>query len=423
MTAGASVAFVLNLGAVLPIIALFVSAFLGAYVFGLNPRGPANRSVLLVMIAFAFWDLGEVVPRSLAPGTFSDVLFFWARVTWVAIAFVPATLYQLALTYPTKADWIRRPWALAAIYVPALAWASLISMTGLVINGMSSNAFGPSARVAPTYAYLAPVFFVWMFTSVMLFVRSWWQVRKTPSRWVFGVVLLGLIAGTVPAAVTELLWPILSSNDTRVGLGSLYTLMWSIFIAYAVVRYRYLVIEPVTEARTARAPRHRLERGLNYLVLENGRSAAMGAFRDIVSAPPRLGGPGARGAGGDCLFDPGCRARPHDDQRTGRPGGPAPRRREARLAPDDRASNEGASALRRPFRHRVGHGAAGTGGPVRPAACPRYGRPPGDRELRHRPRRDGHRADRPRARSEERRVGKECRCRWVRNHLKTTTRG
>src|SRR5207249_11343888 len=77
-------------------------------------------------------------------------------------------------------------------------------------------------------------------------------------------------------------------NDTRVGLGSLYTLMWSIFIAYAVVRYRYLVIEPVTEARTARAPPHRLERGLKYLVLENGRSSAMGAFSDIVSATPGL---------------------------------------------------------------------------------------------------------------------------------------
>ena len=90
MTAGASVAFVLNLGALLPIIALFVSAFLGAYVFGLNPRGPANRSVLLVMIAFVVWDVGEVVQRSLSPGTSPDVLFFWARVTWVAIAFVPA---------------------------------------------------------------------------------------------------------------------------------------------------------------------------------------------------------------------------------------------------------------------------------------------------------------------------------------------
>jgi len=103
-----------------------------------------------------------------------------------------------------------------------------------------------------------------------------------------GVVVLGLILGTVPAAVTELAWPVVTGSDTRLGLGSLYTMMWSIFIAYAVARYRYLVIEPVVEVRPARVPRHRLERGLNYLVLENGRSAAMGAFRDIVSATPGL---------------------------------------------------------------------------------------------------------------------------------------
>src|SRR2546427_557976 len=94
--------------------------------------------------------------------------------------------------------------------------------------------------------------------------------------------------GSVPAAITELAWPVLTGTDTRLGLGSLSTMMWSIFIAYAVARYRYLAIEPVVEVRPARAPRHRLERGLNYLVLENGRSAAMGAFRDIVSATPGL---------------------------------------------------------------------------------------------------------------------------------------
>jgi hypothetical protein len=288
MMASTPIAFAFNPGAALPLAALLVSAFLGAYVFGVNPRGSANRSVLLVMIAFVLWDLGEIIQRSLAPGTSSDVLFFWARFTWVAIALVPATLYHLALTYPTKSEWIRRPWALAAIYAPFVGWAYLISMTGLIIDGMSANAFGPSARVAPTYPYFAPLFFVWMSVSVMLFVRAWWQVRKTPSRWMQGIVVFGLICGTVPAAVTELLWPLLSSSDTRVGLGSVYTLMWSVFIAYAVARYRYLSIEPVTELRTARAPRHRLERGLNYLVLENGRSSAMGAFRDIVSATPGL---------------------------------------------------------------------------------------------------------------------------------------
>ncbi len=153
---------------------------------------------------------------------------------------------------------------------------------------MSANAFGPSARIAPTYAYFAPFFGVWMFSSVLVFVRSWWRVRKTPGRTMQGVVVLGLLLGTVPAAITELAWPVLTGTNTRLGLGSLYTMMWSIFIAYAVARYRYLHIEPVVEVRPARVPPHRLERGLNYLVLENGRSAAMGAFRDIVSATPGL---------------------------------------------------------------------------------------------------------------------------------------
>src|SRR5438034_9109680 len=102
-----------------------------------------------------------------------------------------------------------------------------------------------------------------MFAGVALFVRSYWRVRKGPSQRMIGVVLGGLLLGTVPAAVTELLWPLLSASDTRVGLGSLYTLVWSIFIAYAVARNRYLVIDTVTDLHTASDPPHRLESGRN----------------------------------------------------------------------------------------------------------------------------------------------------------------
>ncbi|HLQ42137.1 MAG TPA: histidine kinase N-terminal 7TM domain-containing protein, partial [Thermoplasmata archaeon] len=259
MTDAAPAEFVLALGALLPLAALVVSSFLGAYVLGLTPRRSANRSAFFVMLAFIIWDLGEIVQRSFAPGTSSDALFFWARVTWIGIVLVPATLYHLALTYPSRSPWFRGPWALAVIYAPFVFWAYLVTSTNLIISGMSANAFGPSARVASTYAYFAPFFGLWMFSSVLVFVRSWWRVRKTPSRSMQSVVVLGLILGTVPAAVTELAWPVLTGTDTRLGLGSLYTMMWSIFIAYAVARYRYLHIEPVVEVRPARAPRHRLE--------------------------------------------------------------------------------------------------------------------------------------------------------------------
>src|SRR6266571_3403833 len=199
MTAATPDVFTLTGGAVLSLAALAVSGFLGAYVFGLNPRGSANRAVLVVMMAFVVWDLGEAVQRAFASMS-PDALFLWARVEWTAIALVPAALYHLAVTYPVRPRRFRLPWTLAAIYLPFVSWAYLVLGTKLIIDGMSSNWLGPSARVAPTYVYFAPLFFVWMFTSVMLFVRSWWRVRKTPSRRVLGIVLLGLFLGTVPAA-------------------------------------------------------------------------------------------------------------------------------------------------------------------------------------------------------------------------------
>src|SRR3972149_6448611 len=91
--------FVLTIGEGVPIVALVVRGFLGAYVFGLTPRGAANRSVLFVMFAFALWDVGEVVQRAFAAGTSPDSLFFWARGTWLGLALVPAPPFPLALTY------------------------------------------------------------------------------------------------------------------------------------------------------------------------------------------------------------------------------------------------------------------------------------------------------------------------------------
>src|SRR3989442_11909454 len=108
-----------------------------------------------------------------------------------------------------------------------------------------------------------------MFSAVALFVRSYWQMRSTPSRRMLGIVLGGLLLGTLPAAVTEVAWPLLTQSPTRLGLGSLYTLVWSIFIAYTVVRYRYLVIEPVIDTRATPAPRPPLSSGPQNLRPQN----------------------------------------------------------------------------------------------------------------------------------------------------------
>src|SRR5436309_2413786 len=378
--------FVLSIGATLPFAALVVSAFLGAYVLGLNPRGSANRSAFLVMLAFIIWDLGEIVQRSFAPGTSSDTLFFWARVTWVGVVLVPATLYHLALTYPSRSAWFRGPWALAAVYAPFVFWAYLVTSTSLIISGMSANAFGPSARISSTYVYLAPFFGAWMFSSVLLFVRSWWRVRKTPSRSMQGVVVFGLLLGADRSAERARL----RARPHRRQVPPRESGNRGPARRPRLPRCRRGFRRGRALPQTRREPGERLE----------GHRDRRGGPRDVHAGPsrgaPRFRRPSRRHPRGPQSFaERDGRPRPHDDQRTGRSARVASRGRTTGPFAHDRASVEGARPIWRPLRHRVGHGPSGARRPNGPAEIARHGRPTGDRELRLGPRGDRHRARRP----------------------------
>ena len=275
------------LGVSLSLAALGVSAFLAIYVLGTNPRRLANRSFFALMMAFAWWDACEAVERAFPPGAPSAAIYPWAQGVWLGIAAVPAALMQLALTHPETRPWFRRSY-LPLVYAPLLGWAYLILGTGHLISGVAEGPFGPSAAVGDAYLPLAALYAAWFYVSVALFVGSWWRIRGSPLRRMQGVVVVGLLVGSIPAGVTEIFWPLINGFSTRLGLGSVYTLVWSVFLAFAIARYRYLVIEPVTEPPAAAHARHPLSRGLNYLVLEPGRAAGMGAFREIVSSTPGL---------------------------------------------------------------------------------------------------------------------------------------
>ena len=264
-----------------------VSAVLALYVLGTNPRRLANRSFFALMMAFAWWDLCEAIQRAMPADAPAGAVYPWVQGVWLGISAVPAALMQLGLTYPETRPWFRRR-HLALVYAPILGWAYLIFGTTALISGVTPGPFGPSAVTGSAYLPLVLLYAAWFYVSVALFVENWWRVRGGPLARMQAVVVLGLLVGSIPAGVTEMFWPLLDGFDTRVGLGSVYTLVWSIFLAFAIARYRYLSIEPVTEPRAAARARHPLSRGLNYLVLEPGRSAGMGAFREIVSATPGL---------------------------------------------------------------------------------------------------------------------------------------
>ncbi len=267
--------------------ALGVSAFLAVYVLGSNPRRLANRSFFALMMTFVWWDACEAVLRAMPADASASALYPWVQGVWLGISAVPAALMQLGLTYPETRPWFRR-YMLLLVYAPLLGWAFLIFGTSHLIAGVADGMFGPSARVGDLYLPLAITYAAWFYLSVALFIANWGRVRGSPLGRMQGVVVLGLLLGSIPAGITEMFWPLIDGFNTQLGLSSVYTLIWSIFLAFAIARYHYLVIEPVTEPRPATRARHSLGRGLNYLVLEAGRASGMGAFREIVSTTPGL---------------------------------------------------------------------------------------------------------------------------------------
>ena len=260
---------------------------MAVYVLRRNPRALPNRAFFALMMTFAWWDACEAVERALPATAPASAVYPWVQGVWLGISAVPAALMELSLVYPEKRPWFRTAY-LPAVYAPVVGWAYLIFGTQHLISGPGSGFLGPGALVGDAYPILASLYAAWFYLSVALFVSNWWRVRRSEWRRMQGIVVLGLLIGSIPAGVTEIFWPLLDGYTTRLGLGSVYTLVWSIFLAFAIARYRYLVIEPVTEPLPPAATRHPLDRGFNYLVLEPGRAAGMGAFREIVTSTPGL---------------------------------------------------------------------------------------------------------------------------------------
>jgi hypothetical protein len=275
------------LGTALSLVALGVSSCLGVYILRAHPRALANQAFFVLMVTFAWWDACEVGERVLPSGTPAASLYPWVQGVWMGISAVPAALMWLGLVYPEPRPWFRRAY-IPLLYMPLLGWAYLIFGTQHLIAAPGEGFLGPDALVGDSYTLLATLYAVWLYLAVAVFIEDWWRVRGSSQGRVQRFVILGLLIGSIPAGITEILWPLINGFTTRLGLATVYTLLWSVFLAVAIARYRYLVIEPVTEPSAAEPTPHPLARGLNYLVLEPGRAAGMGAFREIVSTTPGL---------------------------------------------------------------------------------------------------------------------------------------
>ena len=276
-----------NPSVVVSVVAFAVNLVLGVYVLRKNPGGAANRSFALLMGSFVIWDLSEGVLRYIDNGG-DPAMMFWHRLEWTGIAAIGGVLVHFVLSYPTKKGILEWKPTYVLIYAPTFLIIGLVWATDLVVDGIAHGPLGYDAAVGSAYPLMAAIYTIQIFVALTVLLRTYRtsevQIIRKRSR----ILLIGVAVPVIVGSVTETFLPALIDIPTRLGIGSIYTVIMGIFAAYAIMKYKLLIIEPTVEEYRPAKIEFTVDAGHNNLVESSDSSYAFNAFRNIVSDTPGL---------------------------------------------------------------------------------------------------------------------------------------
>jgi len=277
-----------NPSAIISIVAFVVNLTLGVYVLRKNPGAAANRSFALLMGSFVLWDLSEAILRYYSNGVDDATLMFWLRLEWTGISAIGGVLVHFVLSYPTKRAILEWRPSYVLIYAPTFLIMGLVWASDLVVHDIASGPLGYDAVVGSAYPLMAVIYTVQIFASFVVLLISYRtseiQIIKKRSE----ILLMGVAVPVIVGSVTETFLPVLIDIPTRLGIGSIYTVIMGIFAAYAIMKYKLLVIEPTVEEFRPEKVDFTVQVGHNNLVESSDSFYAYNAFRNIVSDTPGL---------------------------------------------------------------------------------------------------------------------------------------
>lgn len=278
-----------NLFVIVSVVAFAVNMTLGVYVLRKNPGAAANRSFALLMGSFVLWDLSETALRFI--DNWNDpAMLLWLKLEWTGISAIGGVLVHFVLSYPTKKAVLESKITYALIYAPTFVLIALIWFSDFVVKGVAypSGPLGYDAAVGVAYPALAVVYTIQIFVALVVLLETYRksevQIIKKRSR----ILLMGVAVPVIVGSITETFLPVMMDIPTRLGIGSIYTVIMGIFAAYAIMKYKLLVIEPAIEEFRPPKMEYLLEVGHNNLIEASDSTYAYNAFRNIVSDTPGL---------------------------------------------------------------------------------------------------------------------------------------
>lgn len=220
------------------LITALINLFLGMVVYIKNPRGTTNRLFLILTSVFIAWSFVNYI--SVHP-------FYFSQLTWIRAVLLCGGLLNLSvfltfLAFPNFSLRLhyRKPALAAAI---TSLFILPLTLTPLVFSGLK---YGSDGGVQPVPNFGIGLF---MLQTLVLIGASFFILIKKYRRSVgavrnqFRLVLLAIVGTFTLIVISNFLLVILFNFTGLVPFGPAFTLIFSISMAYAIVRHKLFDIK------------------------------------------------------------------------------------------------------------------------------------------------------------------------------------
>jgi hypothetical protein len=268
--------------ALLSLAAAVICIMLGTYVMLRNPKHSGAKVFGLMMVFFMIFSIGEFGKR-ICPIDASNYVIFLDRLSWVGISFIGGMFLYLALMFPRRNKILDNKITYLLLFFPSVIFLYIVWATDLLITGTENYYWGLGTTYNdPLFIVFCIILELYFIIGLYLFYRTY---KKTTSKIEKAQSIMMLIGAAIPivgGTVTNVMFPAFSLKI--VPLLSLFLTFSGIFIAYAIVKYKLLIIEPVAEPFIVPAPIVELDKGYTYLISEEKPEISYQLFVDLVKS-------------------------------------------------------------------------------------------------------------------------------------------
>jgi hypothetical protein len=263
----------------------FVSLFaglshlsLGIYVLYKNHKRPINIMFSLLALSLAIWSITEFGHRIT---TSPEIASFFLKFSGFGWCFMVSFCLHSTLVFAKRSKFLKNALTYVIIYVPVAIILYLFLTTDLIYYQEPAKRYFGYTSLPGKFVWIYSLFysFAYIFLMYLLIdvIRKGTPLEKRQAT----SMLIGFTLFFSLTTLTNVIYP--NTQTSVPELGTVFSMIWSISIFYAVLKYRLFEIEPSVEETANMPKQYTLEKGHSYLVKEKWLDKGYQIFYDQIT--------------------------------------------------------------------------------------------------------------------------------------------